>query len=293
MLRQHMKTRHIKLQDRLAKKSTSPIGGTLFQHVEREDGSTFLQPIHNTTLIGASQLMALKICGLEGTTDVNKTSLNNKEIVFVNNLDKDTTLAPTLLTTVNRLNSTRELFGVAFGLEGAGSYEIEKVHRYEKGWDTVDLLPLRYFTSEALDNSETNYRAGYLLRSLQNGTVSYFIKRLEFNVYNQVVGGNKLGTQDPSVAMNGMNADCETIIEANFTITGDDFKTYFAEVKQNHYARRISSVKFLYGIPCDVTLANGAVVRDYRDIIVGNVIPLSTLNLGKDNSVNFTYKIYI
>lgn len=280
--------------DRLARPGKSPVGGVLFQECT-EGGRIFLKPIPNTTTIGGSQLMATKLLGLEGILDANKTSLNEKVDNFIAMLDHDAGIKDNLLTNYVKLTGTRELFGVAFGLEGAGDYEIDKVHRYEKGFKKPDLLPLRFMETVETDNTESNYRAGYLLRTLENGTVNYYIKRLSFKAYNQVVGGSEMGTTNPEEFMitAGLNSDCETIIETRFTITGSDFADYFARVVNNHYARRISSVKILSGIPVDLTLENGSVVRDYRDIVVTNVIPLSTLNLGKDNTINFVYRIYI
>lgn len=285
-------SRKITLIDKINKPGYSALGGELFIKCNREDGTPFLKPLEkNATMMGGAQNYAAKMLGL----DLNNgqfTNLNEMDNFAVYKLDQEATLK--LLETVESLGNTPIIFGIAFGKEGATSQARDKVFRYEKGYSIGDLLPIKYYRTEAEDtNIANNYENGYCLRSVENGKVKYYGLKTKFKGYGRIIGGEKLGSVGyPADLLKDTSLSCEYIIETEVTVSAEFFKDYFIYDQQNGYGRLFSSVKVLSGIPTKVTNPQGGTVLDWRNITVTNVVPTTTIHLEKDEEITIVYRQY-
>lgn len=290
-----MSTKIIQLHDKIGKPGFSPFGGELFIEHHRKDGSKFIQKLEvesspNMTTLAGGQNAAKKLLGLEVVNGL-YTSANSYEPFSTYKLDQDNRM--TLLPTTKSLSNEIALCGFAFGKEGAESQSRDVVMRYEKGWNSDDLLPLLYFRTEAEDDIQQNFNAGYFLRSLEGGTVRYYGLKTSFKGYGKIVGGDKFSSTYPADDLSGSTLGSEYCIEVKFDITGDHFVDYFIYDQLNSYSRRLSSFKVLVGRPYECNDGNGGTVIDFRDIEVTNVVPTSTISLEKDEKVTIVYKMYL
>ena len=290
-----MTKRIINIADNLAKKGFSPLGGDLLIKRTRKDGSQFFEKLEiktepNTTLVGGSQLMAAKLLGLEVNNGL-YTPKNTMEPFSVYKLDQDSRM--NLLPSVETLTTTSFLCGVAFGKEGAESQSRDIVARYEKGWVSNDLLPIKYYRTEAEDNVANNYANGYFIRSVEAGKGKYYGMSVPFKGYAHVIGGEKLSSVGyPSDTFSGSTLSCEYIIEAEIPIGADTFTDYFVYDQNNSYGRRLSSFKVLQGQATKVRVNGTTTVTDFRNVTVTNVVPMTTISLEKDEEITLVYRMY-
>ena len=282
----------IQLIDKIAKPGFSPVGGELFARVTRADGSQFLEKLeHNATMLGGAQNMAAKLLGMEIANGL-FTNTNEMTPYSVYELDKDSRM--TLLEKDSQLTNERLLCGIAFGKEGSDSQSRDVIRRFEKGWSSDDLLPFLYYKKASDDNIVNNYNNGYFLRSVENGIVKYYGKRVPFKGYGQVIGGEKLASIGyPSDDLAGSTLSSEYIIECEIDITEEHFTDYFIYDQLNSFSRRISSFKVLAGKAVKVKTGTGdTTVVDFRDILVCNVVPMTTISLEKDEKITLVYRMY-
>ena len=289
------KKRVINIADKLAKTGFSPLGGDLHIKRTRKDGTSFFEKIDikvekNTTLIGGSQLMASKLLGLETNNGV-YTPANTMENFSNYKLDADSKMH--LLEVTEYLTTNSFLCGVAFGKEGADSQSRDVVMRYEKGWTSNDLLPIKYYRTATEDSVANNYANGYFLRSVENNKIKNYGLQVPFKGYAHVIGGEKLSSVGyPSDLYSGTTLSCEYIIEAEIPISADMFTDYFIYDQNNSYGRRLSSFKVLQGQAVKAKVDGTTTVTDFRNITVSNVVPMTTISLEKDEEITLIYRMY-
>ncbi len=290
--------RIIHLQDKVGKPGFSAFGGELLIEHHRKDGSTFIEKLEieekegipNLTTMAGGLVAAKKLLGLEVVNGL-YTSANKMEAFATYKLDKDSKM--NLLPTIRPLTNEIALCGFAFGKEGAESQARDIVRRYEKGWKSNDLLPILYYRTEAEDNIQQNFNAGYFLRSVENGTVRYYGLKTSFEFYGKIIGGNKFSNTYPADDLAGSTLGTDCCIEVKFDIVGEHFESYFIYDQLNAFSKRLKSFKILMGRPYECDAGGGNKVIDFRDIEVTNVVPTSVISLEKDEKVTIIYRMYL
>ena len=269
----------------LCEKLITPTGEVLFEPVEIND-----------TLVGGTQMMALKMLGLEhADTD------DRIRKIKVTNFDSDpyftqATVFPNPVDgSIASLDKT--LFGFSLGIDGAHTSTVKAVSRYDKGYKVESTLPL-VEVAIALDDPVT-YLKTYAMRceKMIDGKryAQYFIKKFNYvAVTSQDVSGSQL-TDYPELFLKDARIDVETVVELDLVVDPIDGRGWFQRTS-NAMDRYFNAVILWLGNKCKVEVNIDGVqtqLDEYRNIIASNRTHRRDLPLERGGKIaSYSYLLY-
>ena len=269
----------------LCEKIVSPTGEVLFEPVEIND-----------TLIGGTQMMALKMLGLEHADSNDKIRK-----IRVTNFDSDpyftqATVFPNPVAG-SITNPDKVLFGFSLAIDGAHTSTVKAVNRYDKGYKVESTLPL-VEVAIALDDP-AKYLQTYAMRceKMIDGKryAQYFIKKFNYiAVTSQDVSGSQL-TDYPELFLKDARIDVETVIELDLVVDPIDGRGWFQRTS-NAMDRYFNAVILWLGNKCKVEINIDGVqnqLEEYRNIIASNRTHRRDLPLERGGKItSYSYLLY-
>lgn len=269
----------------LCEKIVSPTGEVLFEPVEIND-----------TLIGGTQMMALKMLGLEHADSDDKVRK-----IRVTNFDSDpyftqATVFPNPVAG-SITNPDKVLFGFSLAIDGAHTSTVKAVNRYDKGYKVESTLPL-VEVAIALDDP-AKYLQTYAMRceKMIDGKryAQYFIKKFNYiAVTSQDVSGSQL-TDYPELFLKDARIDVETVVELDLVVDPIDGRGWFQRTS-NAMDRYFNAVILWLGNKCKVEINIGGVqnqLEEYRNIIASNRTHRRDLPLERGGKItSYSYLLY-
>lgn len=269
----------------LCEKIVSPTGEVLFEPVEIND-----------TLIGGTQMMALKMLGLEHADSDDKIRK-----IKVTNFDSDpyftqATVFPKPVAG-SITNPDKVLFGFSLAIDGAHTSTVKAVNRYDKGYKVESTLPL-VEVAIALDDP-AKYLQTYAMRceKMIDGKryAQYFIKKFNYiAVTSQDVSGSQL-TDYPELFLKDARIDVETVVELDLVVDPIDGRGWFQRTS-NAMDRYFNAVILWLGNKCKVEINIGGVknqLEEYRNIIASNRTHRRDLPLERGGKItSYSYLLY-
>lgn len=269
----------------LCEKIVSPTGEVLFEPVEIND-----------TLIGGTQMMALKMLGLEHADSDDKIRK-----IRVTNFDSDpyftqATVFPNPVAG-SITNPDKVLFGFSLAIDGAHTSTVKAVNRYDKGYKVESTLPL-VEVAIALDDP-AKYLQTYAMRceKMIDGKryAQYFIKKFNYiAVTSQDVSGSQL-TDYPDLFLKDARIDVETVVELDLVVDPIDGRGWFQRTS-NAMDRYFNAVILWLGNKCKVEINIDGVqnqLDEYRNIIASNRTHRRDLPLERGGKItSYSYLLY-
>ena len=269
----------------LCEKIVSPTGEVLFEPVEIND-----------TLIGGTQMMALKMLGLEHADSDDKIRK-----IRVTNFDSDpyftqATVFPNPVAG-SITNPDKVLFGFSLAIDGAHTSTVKAVNRYDKGYKVESTLPL-VEVAIALDDP-AKYLQTYAMRceKMIDGKryAQYFIKKFNYiAVTSQDVSGSQL-TDYPELFLKDARIDVETVVELDLVVDPIDGRGWFQRTS-NAMDRYFNAVILWLGNKCKVEINIDGVqnqLEEYRNIIASNRTHRRDLPLERGGKItSYSYLLY-
>ena len=269
----------------LCEKIVSPTGEVLFEPVEIND-----------TLIGGTQMMALKMLGLEHADSNDKIRK-----IRVTNFDSDpyftqATVFPNPVAG-SITNPDKVLFGFSLAIDGAHTSTVKAVNRYDKGYKVESTLPL-VEVAIALDDP-AKYLQTYAMRceKMIDGKryAQYFIKKFNYiAVTSQDVSGSQL-TDYPELFLKDARIDVETVVELDLVVDPIDGRGWFQRTS-NAMDRYFNAVILWLGNKCKVEINIDGVqnqLEEYRNIIASNRTHRRDLPLERGGKItSYSYLLY-
>lgn len=269
----------------LCEKIVSPTGEVLFEPVEIND-----------TLIGGTQMMALKMLGLEHANSDDKIRK-----IRVTNFDSDpyftqATVFPSPVAG-SITNPDKVLFGFSLAIDGAHTSTVKAVNRYDKGYKVESTLPF-VEVAIALDDP-AKYLQTYAMRceKMIDGKryAQYFIKKFNYvAVTSQDVSGSQL-TDYPELFLKDARIDVETVMELDLVVDPIDGRGWFQRTS-NAMDRYFNAVILWLGNKCKVEINIDGVqnqLDEYRNIIASNRTHRRDLPLERGGKItSYSYLLY-
>lgn len=269
----------------LCEKIVSPTGEVLFEPVEIND-----------TLVGGTQMMALKMLGLEHADSDDKIRK-----IRVTNFDSDpyftqATVFPNPVAG-SITNRDKTLFGFSLAIDGAHTSTVKAVNRYDKGYKVESTLPL-IEVAIALDDP-AKYLQTYAMRceKMIDGKryAQYFIKKFDYvAVTSQDVSGSQL-TDYPELFLKDARIDVETVVELDLVVDPIDGRGWFQRTS-NAMDRYFNAVILWLGNKCKVEINIDGVrnqLDEYRNIIASNRTHRRDLPLERGGKItSYSYLLY-
>lgn len=269
----------------LCEKIVSPTGEVLFEPVEIND-----------TLVGGTQMMALKMLGLEHADTDDKIRK-----IKVTKFDSDpyftqATVFPSPVAG-SITNPDKVLFGFSLAIDGAHTSTVKAVNRYDKGYKVESTLPL-IEVAIALDDPAT-YLKTYAMRceKMIDGKryAQYFIKKFNYiAVTSQDVSGSQL-TDYPELFLKDARIDVETVVELDLVVDPIDGRGWFQRTS-NAMDRYFNAVILWLGNKCKVEININGVqnqLEEYRNIIASNRTHRRDLPLERGGKItSYSYLLY-
>lgn len=269
----------------LCEKLVTPTGEVLFEPVEIND-----------TLVGGTQMMALKMLGLEHAATDDKIRK-----IKITNFDSDpyftqATVFPSAVQgSIKSLDKT--LFGFSLAIDGAHTSTVKAVNRYDKGFKVESTLPL-VEVAIALDNP-VEYLKTYAMRceKMIDGKryAQYFIKKFNYvAVTSQDVSGSQL-TDYPELFLKDARIDVETVVELDLVVDPIDGRGWFQRTS-NAMDRYFNAVILWLGNKCKVEVNVDGITQqldEYRNIIASNRTHRRDLPLERGGKItSYSYLLY-
>lgn len=185
-------------------------------------------------------------------------------------------------------NENRVIFGYGIVNDGVVGLNESPVLKYQKGYSMNNLIAFQ--TINTHDDDVIEMHKKYAMRHVDTGTgySMYYIKKVQTNLENITVDGNKL-PNNPNENYNG-KLDVTSRVYFTIKIETDELLQWFGHKYGTVHGALMNGIVLFAGRPCDVTIG-GKTVETFRDVIATNRVNIADIILG-DTEVTCLYELY-